>query len=69
MENEVEKMSFDQAFRQLEEVVAKLEGQDLALEKNLELYSRGVELCSKCRQELDRAKLKVEYIRSGKTEG
>ncbi len=69
MDSEIEKMSFDQAFKQLEDVVSRLESQDLTLEKNLELYSKGVELCSKCRQELDKAKLRVEYVRSDKTEG
>ncbi len=68
MDHEVEKMSFDQAFKRLEEVVLELENQDLALEKNLDLYSLGVELCSKCRRELDNAKLRVEYMKSPKAE-
>lgn len=68
MDHEIEKMSFDQAFKRLEDVVLELENQDLALEKNLDLYSLGVELCSKCRQELDKAKLRVEYMKSPKAE-
>ena len=68
VDNAVEKMSFDQAFKRLEEVVSELESQGLDLEKNLELYSLGVELCSKCRRELDNAKLKVEYVKSSKSE-
>ena len=68
VDNAVEKMSFDQAFKRLEDVVLELENQDLALEKNLDLYSLGVELCSKCRRELDNAKLKVEYVKSSKSE-
>lgn len=68
MDHEIEKMSFDQAFKRLEDVVLELENQDLALEKNLELYSLGVELCSKCRGELDKAKLRVEYVKSPKAE-
>lgn len=68
LDHEVEKMSFDQAFKRLEDVVLELESQDLALEKNLELYSLGVELCSKCRRELDKAKLRVEYMKSPKAE-
>lgn len=67
MDSKFDNMSFDEAFRQLKIVLEKLENGDETLENNLKLYADGVELYSKCKHELDNAKLKVEYLNSIKT--
>ena len=68
MNSKLDKMSFDDAFKQLDTVVQKLENGDETLESNLQAYSEGVELYLKCKRELDRAKLKIEYLSNRKTE-
>lgn len=68
MNSKLENMSFDEAFEQLQKILEKLENGDGTLESNLQLYSEGVKLYSKCKNELDNAKLKIEYLNNGKTE-
>ena len=40
--------SFEDALKQLEEIVQKLEQGELALEKSLELYEKGIQLSRLC---------------------
>ena len=67
MSSKFENMSFDEAFKKLEMVLEKLENGDETLENNLKLYADGVKLYSKCKHELDSAKLKVEHLNDIKT--
>lgn len=67
MSFKIDDMSFDEAFEQLTKVLEKLENGDGTLENNLKLYADGVELYSKCKHELDNAKLKIEYLNDVKT--
>ncbi len=67
MNSKFDNMSFDEAFEKLEMVLEKLENGDETLENNLKLYADGVKLYSKCKNELNSAKLKVEYLNDIKT--
>ena len=60
---EIDKMSFEKAFAELEEVVNQLEDGGLALEESLALYERGQALALRCSELLDEAELKVEQIK------
>ena len=60
---EIDKMSFEEAFAELETVVNQLEEGGLALEKSLALYERGQALAVRCSELLDEAELKVEQIK------
>jgi len=60
---EIDKMSFEEAFAELEEVVNQLEDGGLALEESLALYERGQALALRCSELLDEAELKVEQIK------
>ena len=54
---------FEAAIAELESIVKKLEeGGDLALEKSLELYARGVELSKFCHAKLEAAERKIELL-------
>jgi exodeoxyribonuclease VII small subunit len=53
---------FEKALGELEEIVKKLESGNLALDKSLELFQRGVELARHCKQKLDEAELKVSQL-------
>jgi exodeoxyribonuclease VII small subunit len=58
----IENLTFEQAFKELEESVAKLESGELPLEESLDLYERGQALAAYCGKMLDEAELKIEQV-------
>lgn len=60
-------LTFEDALRQLEKIVAELESGQAPLEKSLELYQRGAELKALCEARLEAARLQVEKISLSKT--
>lgn len=61
----IEKMSFEDALRELEEIVRKLESGNVELEKSIEIYERGAKLKAHCESRLKSAELKIEQIVQG----
>ena len=61
-------VSFESCLDELEKVVKELEGGDLALDRSLALFERGVELSDTCRKQLEEAETRVEMLirREGK---
>jgi exodeoxyribonuclease VII small subunit len=53
---------FEAAIAELETVVKKLEEGDLALEKSLELYERGVQLSRFCHARIEEAERRIEIL-------
>lgn len=53
---------FEEAFERLEEIVAKLESGDVALEESLDLYTEGMTLVKFCNQKLTVAREKIEKL-------
>ena len=53
---------FEAAIAELETIVKKLEEGDLALEKSLELYERGVQLSRFCHSRLEEAESRIEIV-------
>lgn len=53
---------FEEAFTRLEEIVAKLESGDVALEESLDLYTEGMTLVKFCNQKLSVAREKIEKL-------
>ena len=60
--NEVEKLSFEEAFKELEDTVHRLEGGGLTLDESIALFERGMKLAKHCGQKLDDAELKVSQL-------
>jgi exodeoxyribonuclease VII small subunit len=58
----VMEMSFEDAMRELEQVVNDLERGDVALEDSIKLYERGAELKKRCETKLKEAEEKVAAI-------
>lgn len=58
----VAKMSFEDAMRELERVVAQLESGNVELEKSIALYERGAALKAHCEAVLKAAEEKVAAI-------
>lgn len=54
-----EKLTFEQAFNELEALVEALEGGDLPLEESMETFARGQALARRCSQLLEEAELKL----------
>ncbi|MBS0126077.1 exodeoxyribonuclease VII small subunit [Thetidibacter halocola] len=61
-ETPVKDMSFEQAMAELEQVVARLERGDVALDESIALYERGAKLKARCEQKLNEAEEKVAKI-------
>lgn len=53
---------FESALKALEDIVTKLEGGDLTLDKALELFEEGVRISRFCSQRLEEAERKVETL-------
>jgi exodeoxyribonuclease VII small subunit len=58
--------TFEEALRRLEEIVAQLEGNRLALEQSLELFEEGVKLVRWCTNRLDAAERRIEILLADK---
>lgn len=61
-------LSFTKALARLEEIVAKLESQDLELDEAVGLLTEGIALHKKCQEKLNGAKSKIDRIFTVKKE-
>lgn len=61
----VESLTFEEALRELEQVVTSLEKGDVELEKSIELYGRGAALRAHCQKKLEDAEARVAQITEG----
>ena len=59
---DIEKMSYETAFAELEETVQKLESGSLPLAEALDLYQRGMALAKHCNLQLDNAELTIKAL-------
>jgi exodeoxyribonuclease VII small subunit len=55
-------MTFEEAQKELEQIVERLERGDAGLDEALKLWERGEELYKLCRERLDAAEGKVEEL-------
>ena len=58
----VETMSFEEALKELETVVGRLERGEVPLEESIQLYERGAALKARCEKKLAEAEEKVSKI-------
>ncbi len=61
-ETPLKDMSFEDALKELESIVAKLERGDAPLEESITIYQRGAALKAHCEGKLKDAQMKVEKI-------
>ena len=54
--------SFEAAIARLEEIVAKLEGGEGALDASVRLFEEAMGLCEVCRKQLDAAQGRIERL-------
>ena len=60
--HDITTLSFEQAVKELEQIVRKLEAGQGELESSIAEYERGVQLKAHCMKKLADAKMKVEKI-------
>jgi exodeoxyribonuclease VII small subunit len=58
----IDEMSFETAYDELESVIARLESGDLSLDDSVTLYERGRQLSAHCQQLLQKAELRIQQI-------
>ena len=57
-----EDISFEKNISELEEIVKKLENNEISLDESLKLFERGVKLSSECSKMIDEAEQKVAVL-------
>ena len=61
---ELEKLTFEEAMQELENLVDSLDKGDVSLDEAIAAYDRGSQLKDYCQKKLHEAKMKVESIHS-----
>ena len=61
-ENSIEKMNFEQAIKELTEIVAKIEQGQIPLQESIDQYEKGMTLIKHCREILQKAEKRIEKI-------
>jgi exodeoxyribonuclease VII small subunit len=59
---EIDKLPYELAFQQLQEMVERLDSSDLTLEEALKAFERGQAAASRCSKLLEEANLKLRQI-------
>lgn len=58
----IDHLNFEDALKELEEIVRRLETGQSALEESIDAYDRGVQLKKHCEKKLKQAQSKIEKI-------
>ena len=56
---EENKLSLEEKFARLEEIIAQLESEDIPLEEAFRTYTQGVTLLAQCNEQIDRVEKQV----------
>lgn len=52
-------MNFEQSMKRLDEIILKLENNEISLEESIDIYREGVSLLGNCRKQLEQAEMLV----------
>ena len=63
-DNMLDKMTFEEAMNELENLVESLDKGDISIDQAIAAYDRGSQLKDHCQKKLSEAKMKVETIQS-----
>ena len=61
-ENNISKLSFEEAIKELTDIVGKIEQGRIPLQESLQQYERGMALIKQCRTILKKAEERIEKI-------
>jgi exodeoxyribonuclease VII small subunit len=62
-EPDIDALSFEDALKELERIVHRLETGEASLDESIRLYERGDRLRARCAERLDAAQARIEAIR------
>ncbi|MBA3871985.1 MAG: exodeoxyribonuclease VII small subunit [Chloroflexota bacterium] len=62
--SDINELSFETAYEELEGIISKLESGDLPLDDSVTLFERGRLLSERCQSLLDKAELRVSQLTS-----
>lgn len=60
--NDINELSFETAFAELETIIARLESGELSLDDSVTLFERGRKLSEYCQTLLDKADMRVSQL-------
>jgi len=60
--NEISKLGFEEAIKQLGSIVSRIEQGQIPLQRSLEQYEKGMALIKHCREILGKAEERIEKI-------
>ncbi len=60
--DEIKELSYEEAFQQLESLVAQLETGALSLQQSVDVYELGKRLSAHCQDLLEKAELKISLV-------
>lgn len=66
---DTEKLSFEAAYKQLTELVQKMESGEMSLADSVAAYEQGIKLKAYCEQVLKEAELKIETLKVSSNAG
>ena len=59
-------MTFEASMLRLEEIVKEMENGELSLEQSMKLYEEGTKLALKCKEQLEKAQMKITTLSDNK---
>jgi exodeoxyribonuclease VII small subunit len=59
---EINQLTYEKAFQELEEIVAALESNQAPLDETMELFERGQKLLQRCADLLEKAELRLKTL-------
>jgi exodeoxyribonuclease VII small subunit len=65
--NAADKVNFETAMAELEQLVSQMEDGDLSLDDSLQAFERGIKLTRQCQQALSAAELRVKTLTADDT--
>lgn len=61
-ENKIEKLTLEETFEGLDEIMEKLSDNDVSLEESINLYKSGMELINHCKKVVDEVESKLVLL-------
>jgi len=65
---EMNELSLEQAFEEINNVMNEMSGEEVPLEKSFELYKQGMELLNHCSTKIDKVEKEIEILSTGANE-
>lgn len=61
-------LNFEKSLNQLEDIINKLENDDVSLDESIELFEQGIKLSNDCRKTLETAEQKIISLTKAESE-